>query len=395
MAYRRNLPELLISTFHWQHHHHKLNHIVVDHCLLVANKIGLIGKQYKDKKASINHILDILGKIEDKYFVELLIKPGVFSLLTQIRRVGSRSFLEFLANQIWLLNPDYISIEKFDAPTWSADGSIYLPSLNRKFLSLSPAPYCKFRADLPYFAPVINDNLVIDFYSPIAKSTYDFYTETSRPMKEIPAFSVNEEDHIVTRLNEAFSLIKRSSIQTSNFINTYTRTIVPQKTLSLQQRKFASGSCCSDIGRTAITNPHLEDITSAAIASALIHESIHDFLYLLEIREPLICTKRLLHSNRRMLISTWSNTKLRPRAFIHAIFVWYGLLNFWTLPSVKNYFPINEVNYQIEKSLKGFLDSRLELEIEKLAPHLNKTIRSLLKDLCNRARYFHKIGDNI
>ena len=76
-------------------------------------------------------------------------------------------------------------------------------------------------------------------------------------------------------------------------------------------------------------NLHSEASNVYKISNAIVHESIHSLIYKLELHEDLYADQNAAHEV--MTVSPWTERPLQVHSFVHACFVWYGLLNFWNL----------------------------------------------------------------
>jgi hypothetical protein len=77
-----------------------------------------------------------------------------------------------------------------------------------------------------------------------------------------------------------------------------------------------------------LTFGDLERVDLAVLVDALIHESIHSFLFTCEEVE----TKFIVHpvqAEQQKILSPWSESELRLPAYVHACIVWYGLYWLW------------------------------------------------------------------
>jgi HEXXH motif-containing protein len=91
-----------------------------------------------------------------------------------------------------------------------------------------------------------------------------------------------------------------------------------------------SFSNATTIGVVTILNVNRPDANIATFVDRLVHEAIHQLLFLLYFLSPMFTDrKNLLDSQRSGLISPWSGNELSPLNYVHACFVWYGLLFYW------------------------------------------------------------------
>lgn len=93
----------------------------------------------------------------------------------------------------------------------------------------------------------------------------------------------------------------------------------------------ATGSCSwrELIGAVGLANPDGPRWNPARVAEALIHESIHQTIYKLELTGELFTDLRA--ASTLSAVSPWSGRNLRMTSFVHACFVWFGLWHFWRL----------------------------------------------------------------
>lgn len=109
--------------------------------------------------------------------------------------------------------------------------------------------------------------------------------------------------------------------------------------------------------------------TEAEITSALVHETIHQVLYVLESGERFVDDKAL--SNQMTAVSPWTGRRLELHSYFHACFVWYGLVTFWRRalcsPSLAAA-PMEArlMEAQLNEALRGF---RLGNPADRLLPY--------------------------
>jgi hypothetical protein len=127
------------------------------------------------------------------------------------------------------------------------------------------------------------------------------------------------------RLRAAIELIRRISPQAYMMFASCVQLIVR---ISLpEDDTLTSSSHRNIIGRVTIGNTHSSTHDIDDIADALVHESIHAFLYKLELIEPIFADIRI--ASKHSLVSPWSGRTLSLTSFVHACFVWFGLQKFW------------------------------------------------------------------
>lgn len=91
--------------------------------------------------------------------------------------------------------------------------------------------------------------------------------------------------------------------------------------------RFISSSDRMYLGSMCLINAHSELCSIERLADSLVHESIHSFLYKMELRSPLFCDLEKASSVTAQ--SPWTGRILPLTSIVHAYFVWYGLVKFW------------------------------------------------------------------
>ena len=213
---------------------------------------------------------------------------------------------------------------------------------------------------------VINDKLLVDFRSPFALRK--IYDSPSRE-KSFPApslYAENVELEIVEKLRQSYNLIYNNSTCCSTFLTDHVEAVSVQR-LPIEYG-YTSGSARPTLGRITLINADSKQVSTETLCSSLIHESIHNFLYKVELTRPFFLDFNVLDSIR--LTSPWTGSPLRASTYIHACFINYSLIQFWkgvgTVRGRKEY----------KKCRVGFEEDRFLLPIRKIEKHMEKDILS-------------------
>jgi hypothetical protein len=99
---------------------------------------------------------------------------------------------------------------------------------------------------------------------------------------------------------------------------------------------FFSNSPQAFVGRAMITNGHLSFVDDVMLIEAMVHEATHGFVGLsesvglsgIEGGEPWLLDTQPYDGISRV-VSPWTGTPLDLPTYLHACFVWWGLLHFW------------------------------------------------------------------
>jgi hypothetical protein len=120
-----------------------------------------------------------------------------------------------------------------------------------------------------------------------------------------------------------------------------------------QQALFASQSARRNIGLATLFNLHCGLSPVDQVVDALVHESIHSMLYKLELIHPFYTDQNAALYTK--VASPWTGRILELHSFVHACFVWYGLLMLWSRASEPSSFG----QQAKERARRGFLAAPL------------------------------------
>jgi hypothetical protein len=195
---------------------------------------------------------------------------------------------------------------------------------------------CVFRA------PRLADAIPIDFYSPNRVNVDSPSCETNDL-----SFSPEEESSIADFLNRTFNQISEVCAPAGELIKQYVKVIIPLKV----KKGIGSTSQPRFPGRVLLRGT--DRCSAAALASALVHESIHQLIYVLEYAGAFIMRDAEPRNNLQIK-SLWTGRDLELHSFLHACFVWYGLGKFWERAGNLDVFEKAEVDRELERSLRGY-----------------------------------------
>lgn len=184
----------------------------------------------------------------------------------------------------------------------------------------------------------------VDFGTP--RSAFDFANG-----KPTCAYDDTTRTIIFSALEASFDYIGQI-VPAKIFVTEWIRSISVQRQPTATP--FLSGSRAELVGQAALANPHRASILD--LADALVHESVHAFLYALEYVEPLYTTKR---DRGPTVISPWTGRILSGHSYVHACFVWFALLNFWTRHPATNSPVFASPNYYLKRAALGFSSTDL------------------------------------
>lgn len=147
---------------------------------------------------------------------------------------------------------------------------------------------------------------------------------------KIVAPSKEQAQFYLTQINKALEAIGEISPQALSLIQNFTHTVHLRQ--NPHHHGFSSWSTHIGIGKIVASN--FDDVagTLAEVMDFLIHESIHNFLHLVEEHYGPFLEDEAYTSNwikEKIVASPWSGKKIDLGSYTHAIGVWYGLAQFW------------------------------------------------------------------
>lgn len=179
-----------------------------------------------------------------------------------------------------------------------------------------------------YNAFTLHDNIILDFFSP------NCIRIDSRELGDDPSVVIEEYNYeeafiIYEKLAELLHPLSTLPNSAINLVTSFTRTIILKKQETTGKKMFSSASLYPYIGRSLLLNAG--KASDSQVIDALVHESIHSMLYSIDALNkwmPPNATIKLIGS---VIISPWTGRALSLGNLCQAIFVWYGLFNFWQL----------------------------------------------------------------
>lgn len=242
--------------------------------------------------------------------------------------------------------------------------------------------FCVLAGDEPRIAVqgLIKDRIVLDFDSPAALRP--LVESSFRPKFGTPiAFGDSERRTVEGRFSRALHELAEAFPAEYAFVSQIVRSVIPR--LDSMNPTFKGSSNQTEIGRTNLINPHLDGLTTVPIAASLVHEAIHNLLYILEQDGPLVPDHETAFDSR--IRSPWSGKQVNLRALVHATFVWHALFFMWSSPRAPMAFDPSDVAYIRKFSARGFVDD----EIGRVLAPWSQSIRPDVLHQLVALRQFH------
>jgi hypothetical protein len=260
--------------------------------------------------------------------------------------------------------------------TWTASGDWYLPRGAAGPTAMDAVDDCfAWSADQPFRAPTLDNGAPIDLHSPYARRL----NKCTRVTEFVP-FEADAGRQATAVAREAMAGVGAVTAA-RRMTATFVRTLVLERHLD-HARAFTSYSLQTLVGRTAMQFS-VEKYDVTAMANALVHEAIHTVLYIVGHTLPYL---RGDVDDAYTIRSPWSGRALDPYSFAHAIFVWFGLWQFWQRArGGETIFPREKIAERLDKAHRGFEGPELERALDEhaavLAPHVVDGVRVMLGEI--------------
>lgn len=219
-----------------------------------------------------------------------------------------------------------------DRPVWSAKGDAY------------------FRPDGERWSrPRLHGGVVIDARSPRAARPLAASAFRETELGPAIPWTSDEEEQAVSRVIAGWSRLERLSPAASTLVRSSARCLVLRQTED--RNAFTSSSSRRYVGRVMLMNPDTNLVTEEQLVSALLHESVHSFLYRLEHVAPFATSNE---SDDDVLISPWSGGRIRLQTYIHACFVYYALVRLWGPSALGTVPATSAARAEYDRAIAGF-----------------------------------------
>jgi HEXXH motif-containing protein len=259
------------------------------------------------------------------------------------------------------------------AGTWTATGDWYFPN-GPATAGLPAQPGFEWREDQPFRAPILSNGIPIDVLSPHSKRRF--------ANLDLPYAPLDPDDArcLIPSIDGTMDKVGRCCGTAAAMITCFTRTIVVVRSLS-PKNELRSFSTDRFVGRTTLVVPPgwRDEVT---LANALVHEAIHAVLYIVERTFPFVTSgpggvdrwqgiKDGVDENMTITArSPWSGRELTIYSFAQAVFVWFGLWQFWRKALVQGTFRHDRALEQFDNARRGFQGGALSEVLRLLEPRL-------------------------
>lgn len=348
----RTLKELLPQLFAWLDAREFLTAVRTRFLDRQYSEVQLAFDQVQCADGESGHWLHTaLNGLPDWAAGRFLAAPETYCRLTQAKQ-NAADQLRFFCSALHVeraISGESDMVPNVVSSCWSGIGDVYLSG----DAVVDPRTEA-WASESTFIAPLIDGVIPLDVASPHARfadSMLDCAFE---------AYTPDEVATLWSDLESTFKKIHSVCCPASLLIRTFVTVIIARKN-PRSPNNSGSSSSSSHIGRIILRNGHSMD--AGRLADALIHEAIHQLLYVLEIPELFVTSPS---NNGVRIRSPWSGNFLSLHQYVHACFVWYGLAQFWRLAGQTDAFPPEVSRRCLRKACSGFDGGN---PIDLLVPH--------------------------
>jgi hypothetical protein len=173
-------------------------------------------------------------------------------------------------------------------------------------------------------AAILPSGLVWDWTSPVTQRTFQQSSYRSFNIEIGPCLTDELANDIYARVGDSVVALAQRNICAFLLVKRMTRTVVGISDLG-SPNHFTSASSRASVGQITLVNAHLAEADIIKLMTALVHESVHSFLYRMEHDDPLVIMQDEALSVR--LISPWSGNMLGLPTALHACYVYFALFH--------------------------------------------------------------------
>jgi hypothetical protein len=210
--------------------------------------------------------------------------------------------------------------------------------------------------------------------------SYQMFPYDGTKQKLLLPVEDDQSDQVRSALSEALRALSTGDALASHFV----RSFLQQISIRIEPgepAKFNSSSFSQYIGLVLLINAHLDSVDVPNLTEALVHESIHNMLFMIEELESPFLPDR--SSSKIQVRSPWSGSIINLHAYVHACVVWYGLFFLWNRLLEKKIFPEHRCIAFRERARTGFIHRPLEL-ISSYTLCLSREILEVLEEIEGR-----------
>jgi hypothetical protein len=304
---------------------------------------GVLARIARREPATAAELLTRIQALPDAALTRLLTAPQTCHRLLWPERHAAEALASFLASAVTAELAGLDPAQASDEETWSALGDLR-----------------SSRAGGVQRAPRPSGLMPLDFDSPFVQSVISPAASAPHQPASPEQFDDDERRAILGRFDVAARGMRATSETVFGFAVAYNKVVILHKSASSD--RFLTRSPEKLIGLAVFRNAHRPDVDAVDLAEGMVHEAIHTVLDIDEYtrqREGAGLAPWLqdlgLYDGATRTCSPWTGNPLPVHTYLHACFVWYGLVHFWALALATSAFDRARVQHRLAVAARGFV----------------------------------------
>lgn len=196
---------------------------------------------------------------------------------------------------------------------------------------------------------------------------------------------------LLTRVGGLAEAVAAASPPVGLFLRSVVRELVLREDPA--RSGFASNSPQGFVGRAIITNGHGPAVDDVMLVEALVHEATHGFVGMSEAvglsgiagATPWLGDPRPYDGVSRV-VSPWTDRPLDIPTYLHACFVWWGLLHFWARMRDHPLGRGERARGRFFRALRGFDDNAFIGQLEPFRDIVAPGLMAVFEDMASALR---------
>ena len=301
--------------------------------------IALVNKAIEENPdEQFSKILDVLNSFSEKELDDFLFIPEVANKIYRRKDMTSFQKADYLLKIIDGVNA--VKEKTFDtkkyAELWTANGShLYQFDVEDNEFA-------------EYEAPTIQSSIVMDFFSPYNRLISN--EDCNASAEYVPGMYSYEDSEEITNCLDV--CIKRVNPIVQQFIRDFVAVMMFKKFTGPDENRVLLFSATDGAFISRVIFGNVDEYCDEELIDAIVHESIHGLLFMIDELDSWMPKVDVSDEIGRIIVSPWTGNMLTLRNVLQAVFVWYGLYNFWRIHEDFSDSPF--ISNRLNKIRKGF-----------------------------------------
>ena len=333
--------------------------------LVTAKFNAFLAEASQESADPVRKLREKVATFSEDEFNRILTMPAFLNHIFRARGATASNkvtFWNLVLDQQISVRDNQIDTSKWTA-FWTLDGGTFMRSQGED------KDLIRFDSHLLY------DSIILDFFSEVnAGLGGDQYLAFDSD-EEMSDYSFEEAEALMEKFE---SCLAPTNARVTDLLKTFAHVVHFRKAVgSIATSSSTNGGY---IGRVLIGNAGVFE--PELLAEAMVHESIHGILFMLDELNTWMPGTREDASQTHFIRSPWSGNLLTPRNIFQATFVWYGLYHFWNT-HLDAYPNKKLMTSRMDLIRKGFGNLPTESLLPERFPQTFETIQLIATEVVN------------